>query len=126
MNLPTDSKSRKESPIATGCLDYFPLALAAIARLSKKGNDKHNPGQPLHWSREKSSDHADCVMRHLAERGKIDPETGELHEVAVGWRALALLQIAEEKRLAEKVTVDTSFKVRPLPHAPGPDGWKPA
>ena len=48
VKLPSNSEERKQFPIATGCLDYFPDALAAIAALSKLGNDKHNPGQPLH------------------------------------------------------------------------------
>jgi hypothetical protein len=94
--LPTDSKARKETPICTGVLDYFPKALAEIARLSKAGNDKHNPGQPLHWAREKSTDHADCIIRHMLERGSVD-EFGFLHEVSVAWRALAQLEVALEK-----------------------------
>ena len=98
MSLPTDSKVRKGIPMATGCIDYFPDALAAVAALSKAGNDKHNPGQPLHWSREKSSDHADCIARHLAERGKVDPDDGFLHDVKLAWRALANLQVTLEKR----------------------------
>ena len=97
--MPKDSQERKNTPLCTGALDYFPLALAAIARLSKFGNDKHNPGQPLHWSRGKSADHPDCIARHLVDRGVIDPETGESHTVEVAWRALALLQEEEEKRL---------------------------
>lgn len=97
--MPSDHQERKNTPIATGVLDYFPLALAAIARLSKFGNDKHNPGQPLHWSREKSADHADCIVRHLIDRGVIDSESGLSHTVEVAWRALALLQIEEEIRL---------------------------
>lgn len=96
MTLPTDSKERKNAPMARGLLDYFPDALAAVARLSQKGNDKHNPGEPLHWSREKSNDHADCIVRHLAERGTVDAEDGDLHDVKVAWRALAMLQIALE------------------------------
>lgn len=98
--LPTDSKTRKNIPMARGCLDYFPDALAAVAQLSQAGNEKHNPGQPMHWSREKSSDHADCIMRHLADRGKIDLEDGILHDVKVAWRALAMLQLALEKNAA--------------------------
>lgn len=90
--LPTDSAARKDLPLATGCLDYFPAALAAVAELSKKGNDKHNPGQPLHHARGKSMDHADCVVRHLVDRGTLDPEDGVRHSVKVAWRALALLQ----------------------------------
>src|SRR5262245_824442 len=44
--LPTDPAERKNVPIITGCVDYFPLALAEVARISKAGNDQHNPGQP--------------------------------------------------------------------------------
>jgi hypothetical protein len=96
--LPIDSAARKNIPLARGVLDYFPAALAAIARLSQKGNDKHNPGEELHWARGKSMDHADCIMRHLADRGTLDPDDNEYHEVKMAWRALALLQEAEEKR----------------------------
>lgn len=92
MSLPTDPKARKATPICTGVLDYFPDALAAVARLSLKANDKHNPGQPLHWSKDKSSDHADCLVRHLIQRGGVDEEMQESHTVHVAWRALALLQ----------------------------------
>lgn len=99
--LSTDSAERKATPIMTGMVDYFPLACAAVARLSKKANEKHNPGQPVHWSRDKSTDHADCIVKHLVDRGTVDPEFGELHEVAAAWRALALCEIAEEKRLGK-------------------------
>lgn len=93
MALPTDPKARKAVPIVTGCFDFFPDALAAVARLSLKAQQKHNPGGgKLEWVRGKSTDHADCIGRHLLERGQIDPETGESQTVAVAWRALALLQ----------------------------------
>jgi hypothetical protein len=89
--LPTDSSVRKDIPLARGVLDYFPAALAEVAKLSKAGNDKHNPGEDLHWARWKSMDHADCIMRHLVDRGKIDTD-GITHSAKVAWRALALLQ----------------------------------
>lgn len=89
--LPTDSAERKDVPLARGVLDYFPAALAAVARLSKVGNDKHNPGEDMHHARGKSTDHADCILRHLTERGTYDTD-GILHDVKVAWRALALLQ----------------------------------
>jgi len=91
-SMPEGSEARKGVPLCTGVLDYFPAALAAVAKLSKFGNDKHNPGEPLHWARGKSMDHADCIMRHLADRGVPDPETKMSHTVEVAWRALALLQ----------------------------------
>jgi hypothetical protein len=90
--MPTGSAERKNVPLCTGVLDYFPAALAEVAKLSKYGNDKHNPGQPLHWARGKSMDHADCIARHLVDRGITDPDTGLSHTVEVAWRALALLQ----------------------------------
>lgn len=96
--LSTDAKTRKDTPITTGVLDYFPLAIAEIARVSKAGNDQHNPGEPLHWAKEKSTDHADCIVRHLLERGTIDTD-GQRHSAKVAWRALALLQIELESKL---------------------------
>jgi Domain of unknown function (DUF5664) len=93
-----DSKERKDTPIFSGVLQYFPDALAAVARLSKYGNDKHNPGEPLHWSREKSTDHGDCVVRHQMHYDKIEPDSGEYHATMVAWRALAQLQLLEEQR----------------------------
>ena len=118
MTLPTDSKARKDTPLARGLLDYFPDALAAVARLSQAANEKHNPGEPLHWSREKSSDHADCIVRHLVERGTVDADDGFLHDVKVAWRALAMCQIAIEqdiKRAEERygrTPQDISLRVR--------------
>lgn len=98
--LPSDPKSRKATPIGTGVLDYFPLALAAVARVSKAGNDKHNPGEPLHWARGKSDDHSDCLIRHFLDRGKDDAE-GNSHSAQMAWRALAILQLEEEAKLTK-------------------------
>jgi hypothetical protein len=90
--LPSDSATRKGIPLARGVLDYFPAALAEVARVSKAGNDKHNPGEEMHHARGKSMDHADCIIRHLVDRGHIDPDDGMRHSAKVAWRALALLQ----------------------------------
>lgn len=96
--LSTDSAERKNIPLSSGCLDYFPAALAEVARLSQAANDKHNPGEPLHWSRGKSNDHADCIARHQLERGIVDTD-GFFHDVKVAWRALAQLQELMEERM---------------------------
>jgi hypothetical protein len=98
----SESERRKATPIFSGVMRYFPDALAAVARLSKAGNDKHNPGEPLHWSRGKSTDHGDCIARHQITFDQIDEETGEFHAVAVAWRALAQLQLLEEAKKAER------------------------
>lgn len=90
-DLPDDPGDRKNTPIGTGVLDYFPAALAEIARLSKAGNDQHNPGEPLNWARGKSNDHWDCITRHGIQRGTRDSD-GMRHSAKLAWRALALLQ----------------------------------
>lgn len=86
-----DSEKRKEAPMAEGLLWYFPDALAAIANVSKIGNDQHNPGQPMFHNRLKSGDHADCILRHLAHAGELDKD-GVRETAKVAWRALAMLQ----------------------------------
>ena len=89
--LPKDPQERKRYPIASGVLDYFPDALAAIARVSWQGNEQHNPGQPLHWARDKSTDEADTMLRHFLQRGTRDVD-GLRHTAKMVWRALAFLQ----------------------------------
>lgn len=96
MSLPTDAKERKATPIYSGVVKYFPLALAEVSRVSKAGNDQHNPGQPLHWAKEKSTDHHDCIMRHLMESGAIDSD-GQRHSAKLAWRALAALEMELEQ-----------------------------
>lgn len=101
-----ESAARKGMPLFQGCLMYFPDALLAVAEHSRKANDKHNPGEPLHWSKDKSKDHADCVARHLLDIGPdwdaVDPEFGSLHATALAWRALALLQTVIERERAKE------------------------
>ena len=97
IKLPQDAKGRKATPVTTGCLDYFPDAICAVAQLSQAANEQHNPGQPMHWARGKSMDHADCLVRHLLQRGTLDTD-GLSHTAKVAWRALALLQIEIEEK----------------------------
>ena len=87
--LPTDSQARKEIPVYSGFIRYFPLAIARVAQLSLENNRKHNPTGPLRWNRAKSGDELDALSRHL-----IDEDWAE-----VAWRAMANLQKQEEKRL---------------------------
>lgn len=124
MTLPMDSAARKEYPMSRGLLAYFPAALAGVAHHSKVGNDKHNPGAPMHHSRNKSGDHADCIVRHLVDFNDLihalrhaaadclacsdqdapyfDQRHDELRERvldevnALAWRALALSQETHE------------------------------
>lgn len=105
--LPTDSAERKQYPLMSGCLNYFPAALAGIAKVSKLGNDKHNPGQQMHHARSKSMDHGDCILRHLtdtqdllalhARGGNVTAEEVLLEVSQLAWRTLALSQELHER-----------------------------
>lgn len=98
--LPVDAKERKAIPIFRGFLKYFPLAIAEVTKVSVEGNNQHNPGQPLHWSKGKSNDHLDCIARHLLQAGSIDAEDGMRHSAKLAWRALANLEMELEAELA--------------------------
>lgn len=104
--LPTDPKERKEIPLWSGLFKYFPDALVAVARLSFIGNKQHNPGQPLHWARDKSTDQEDTLLRHLLESGTFDTD-GVRHSTKCAWRSLAKLQL-EIERDREKEAADKS------------------
>ena len=92
--LPTDPKARKAIPVSSGCFAYFPDALIALAQLSAIANEQHNPGEPLHWAKEKSTDEADALARHQLQhvKGELYDTDRVLHATKVFWRAGAQLQ----------------------------------
>jgi hypothetical protein len=95
--LPTPSADadRKAIPVWTGCVRYFPSALLEVAKVSKAGNDRHNPGQPLHWAQGKSMNQQDTAMRHLLDADATEGTPEELNHLAqAAWRVLARLQLA--------------------------------
>lgn len=91
VSLPDDAETRNGYPMADGLLYYFPNALAEVSKISRIGNEQHNPGEDMHWSRGKSTDHANKIIRHLIDAGRTD-DKGNRHSALVAWRALALLQ----------------------------------
>lgn len=82
---------RKEYPVFTGAVGYFPNAIAAVANCSKVANDQHNPGEPMHWAFEKSVGEGDQLLRHLMQSGTFDTD-GIRHSAKLAWRALELLE----------------------------------
>ncbi len=86
-----DEQNRKEMPVFSGVLKYFPDAIREVAKTSWIGNQQHHPNKPLHWDRSKSGDELDALTRHLMEAGEIDTDLIR-HSAKVAWRALANLQ----------------------------------
>ena len=106
MPLPTDAQERKNIPVYSGFIKYFPDAIVEVAKVSKRGNDQHNPGTPLHWDRSKSSDELDALARHLLDGATPGLQIDELIEQAAArtWRSLADLQkLCEQRDSADRL-----------------------
>jgi len=95
--LTKDKDERKTFPLYRGLFQYFPAALAEVAKVSHVGNEQHNPGQECFDNREKSNDDYDCMLRHMVEAEDIDDD-GMLHAAKVAWRALRACQKILERR----------------------------
>lgn len=108
MSLPTDDRMRKMVRAFQGFVCYFPDATALVAYLSKVANEQHNPGEPMHWAKEKSQEELDSLMNHLmdlASKGELSQDSdGVLDAIKVAWRGMANLQ-----RLADKHGTDKLF-----------------
>lgn len=104
LTLTTDSEARKSIMLVAACQDYIPAAMVKFAEHAKAGNDKHNKGQPIHHARWKSTDHEECIARHLMDmrdirayirRNGATPEAVKAlisEATAEFWRAGVLLQ----------------------------------
>lgn len=110
------SEERKKFAISRGVLGYFPDAIAALAYCSYINNEKHNPGEELHWARGKSDDHADCLIRHHMEHGTLDPDDNIPMSVKALWRAAALCQLDLE-RMEKEGTLEQMFGKPPTTKA---------
>jgi len=80
--FPEDDAERAKYPIGTFITEYFPNALAALAKHSWESNEKHSPGEPVHWAKDKSIGNIDRVFRHLIDGEKIH----------AAWRILELIE----------------------------------
>lgn len=98
---------RKKRPVFRGVLQYFPNAIMEVAYVSYIANEQHNPGQPMHWAKEKSIGTGDEIVRHLMAEEKLDTD-GLRHLAKVAWRSLELL---EREILKEKCTPATTAKL---------------
>ena len=125
--IPLLDKDRKAMPLWTFLMEYFPDTFLAVASVSIEGNKQHNPGEPLHWAREKSTDQMNTAFRHQFDYGrgvKIDTD-GQYHLAKAIWRLSAQLQLdieadrsVDTRRESERLHQDAVESVRSvLAHA---------
>lgn len=118
-----NAKERKNAPVYSGFIRYFPDAIVEVAMLSRIGNEQHNPGKPLHWDRSKSGDEKDALARHLidatdTEGNPVYDTDNVLHATKVAWRAMANLQkiLEDQKRVNAFYVQATTFPDTPFKH----------
>lgn len=105
MPLPTDAKERKQLQLYTFMFKYFPDAWLEVVRVAHLGNEQHNPGEPLHWARGKSTDQMNAAFNHIFDYGlgvKKD-SSGSYHLSNAIWRLMAQLQLDLEAEAAARV-----------------------
>ena len=92
--ISSKAQERKNTPVYSGFIKYFPNAIKEVAKCSKAGNDQHHPDKPLHWDMDKSKDELDAMMRHLLDHasGIEFDDCGTSHLATISWRALAMLE----------------------------------
>lgn len=106
--IPTEDADRKRLQLWTYLIEYFPDSFLAEVEVAMRGNEQHNPGQPLHWARSKSRDQYNTAFRHLFEHGRgVRKDTdGQYHLAKAIWRLKAALQLLiEEERRANPSNV---------------------
>ena len=84
-------EERKQRPVFTGVIQYFPNAIMEVAYCSYIANEQHNPGEPMYWNKSKSIGTGDEIVRHLMDKEKFDTD-GIRHKAKACWRSLELLE----------------------------------
>lgn len=90
-NTPGAKLDAGKAPLLRGCLGYFPLALAEVAKVSEYGAKKYT------WKGWETvpdgvARYGDALARHLVQDGE-DKDTGLLHAAHCAWNALARLEL---------------------------------
>jgi len=123
MKLPTDPKERKQLQLYTFMFNYFPDAWLEVVRIARLGNEQHNPGEPLHWARGKSTDQMNAAFNHVFDYGtgqRVDSDGG-YHLAKAIWRLMAQLQLDVEQDQRDQMVHWT-----PLPEGYGLNSPPPA
>lgn len=95
-NTPGAKLDAGKAPMLRGCLEYFPLALEQVAKVSEYGATKYT------WKGWETvpggiDRYGDALVRHLV-KAEHDPDTGLLHAAHAAWNALARLELMLRER----------------------------
>lgn len=87
-----------KSPVARGCLRYFPRALLFVADVSAYGAKKYDvPYEDQNWRNVPDGEgrYADAEGRHMLKQAisPVDKESGLQHLQMKAWNALAELEL---------------------------------
>ena len=74
--LPTDAQERKNIPVYTGFIKYFPDAIIEVTKQSVAGSKQHH-GDEVWWDKSKSKDELDSLMRHWRAMANLQRECDE-------------------------------------------------
>ncbi len=97
--LPTEYNERKEWKLWDFLTQYFPDAFLEVVRVAIEGNRQHNPGEHMHWSREKSTDQMNTALRHQWDHTTVGAKDNDgcYHLAKAIWRLSAELQLVIEQ-----------------------------
>jgi hypothetical protein len=90
---------RKDANLWDFMFKYFPQAWFEVAHVAVIGNQQWNPGEKMHWERDKSVDQLNSAFRHIWDYGtgeEMDTD-GCYHLAKAIWRLMAQLQLDIEK-----------------------------
>lgn len=86
----------EKAPLVQGCLNYFPLALNAVAMISKFGATKYKTSfAEKNWLHVDNgiARYTDACGRHLITDEVCDSDSNYLHAAHCAWDALARLEL---------------------------------
>lgn len=95
-----------KSPVWQGLVQYFPLALSEIAKVSDYGAKKYNlEFSERNWEKVEGAKerYEDALLRHILDEttDPYDGESGLLHAAHAAWNALAVLELVLKEKKVE-------------------------
>lgn len=89
-----------KAPVVEGCLQRFPRAIAAVAKVSEYGKKKYGSYGDWETVPDAFNRYTNAMGRHLLSdrNGCIDPESGLLEIAMTAWNAIARLELFLKER----------------------------